>query len=75
MRRFKLRRMVDETGISGIGVVAEGIVFSNGKCALCWTTDLASIAIYDDMATLEAIHGHNGTTVVEMIDDKIDRGF
>lgn len=75
MRRFRLRRLVDETGISGIGVVAEGIVFSNGKCVLSWTTEFASIGIYDDIKMVEAIHGHDGTTVVEMIDDKVDRGF
>lgn len=35
-RRFHLVRDDDETGISGTGVVAEGIEFSNGMCAACW---------------------------------------
>ncbi len=69
MRRFRLRRLEDETGISGVGVVAEGVIFSNGKCVMCWTTELVSIAIYDNVQTLEAIHGHDGKTVIEFIDE------
>lgn len=68
MRRFRLIRKEDPSGISGIGPVAEGVQFSNGKCALSWTTKYTSIALYDDIDTLRAIHGHNGATVVEWID-------
>lgn len=59
-RKFKLVRDDDETGISGEGVVAEGIEFSNGMCAMCWLTAMHSVAVYPNVRQLEAIHGHNG---------------
>lgn len=64
MRTFWLERTKDDTGVSGLGVVAEGVQFSNGKCAISWLTNLSSVAIYDDMETLEKIHGHGGSTLV-----------
>lgn len=64
MRTFWLKRIEDSTGVSGIGVVAEGVQFSNGKCAISWLTNLSSIAIYDNIETLEKIHGHGGSTLV-----------
>ena len=68
-RRFVLNRTEDETGISGTGLVAEGVMFHNGKCVLCWKTTYNSIAVYDDMQILEKIHGHDGRTVVEWVDE------
>ena len=59
-RKFKLVRDDDGTGISGTGVVAEGIEFSNGMCAMCWLTAMHSVAVYPNVRQLEAIHGHNG---------------
>lgn len=67
MKKFHLVRIEDESGISGTGVVAEGVVFENGKCAISWLTKFTSVAVYDDMETLEAIHGHNGKTRVVFI--------
>ena len=64
MRLFVLHRIKDESGVSGTGDVAEGIEFSNGKCALCWITQYRSIAIYDSIRELEAIHGHDGETKI-----------
>jgi hypothetical protein len=61
-RTFKLVREDDETGISGTGIVAEGIEFSNGMCAMSWLTAMHSVAIYPNAKQLEAIHGHNGRT-------------
>lgn len=62
MRLFDLYRLVDETGISGTGLVAQGVQFDDGTCALRWTTKHRSTALYDDIATVEAIHGHAGQT-------------
>lgn len=70
-RRFVLNRIEDQGGISGIGYVADGVQFRNGKCVLCWRTAFSSIAMYDDMETLQKIHGHDGKTVVEWIDPEI----
>ncbi len=67
-RRFRLRRHVDASGVSGTGLVAEGVQFSDGHCAMRWLTDTASVAIYDSITDLEAIHGHEGATVIEWVD-------
>ena len=68
MRRFQLNRIEDETGISGTGIVAEGVVFANGKAALSWRTAHTSVAVYDSLQAVKAIHGHNGRTQIEWID-------
>lgn len=36
MRTFVLRRNEDISGVSGVGIVAEGIEFSDGVVALRW---------------------------------------
>ena len=65
MRMFRLVREVDETGISGTGVVAEGIEFSDGRVALRWQTgDHNSTVIWDSIESVRAIHGHGGLTQV-----------
>jgi len=68
-RRFVLLRHKDESGISGTGVVAEGVQFSNGKCALSWLTDVSSVAVYESPKDVLRIHGHSGYTEVRWIDD------
>jgi len=65
MIRFHLHRREDESGISGTGMVAEGVRFSDGRCVLHWLTDVSSIAIYDNIENLVAIHGHKGKTIVQ----------
>ena len=64
MRQFTLNRKVDASGVSGTGIVAEGVVLTNGKVVLSWLTKHTSTAFYDDIATLEAIHGHGGSTEI-----------
>lgn len=61
---FRLVRDVDVSGISGIGFVAEGIVFSDGTCAMRWELDTASTAIYSSIEDVIKIHGHHGATRV-----------
>ena len=34
MKPFWLEKIEDESGTSGVGRVAEGVVFSNGRCAM-----------------------------------------
>lgn len=68
MRLFKLNRLIDETGISGTGIVAEGVCFSSGMCVLQWLTGTSSIAIYNSIESVEEVHGHGGKTVIEYVD-------
>lgn len=64
MKQFWLERVEDISGTSGTGRVAEGVIFSNGWCAMHWLSKYTSVAFYQSVAELEAIHGHNGATRV-----------
>jgi hypothetical protein len=71
MRRFHFERFEDASGVSGCGRVAEGVIFSNGKVALEWLSNHASTALYDNLADVEYIHGHEGKTKI-VFDDPAD---
>ena len=66
IKEFFLKRIEDETGISGTGVVARGVVLPSGSVVLEWSTFHSSICIYKNINDVEAIHGHNGKTLVVM---------
>lgn len=68
MKLFNLVRDEDETGVSGTGVVAQGVLFDSGKVALSWLTDVTSVAVYNSIADVKEIHGHEGKTRVEYIE-------
>lgn len=68
MRIFYLDREQDRSGISGLGRVAEGVIFTNGKVALTWlqSTDPTikpSIGIYDTIEDVEKIHCYTGAKI------------
>lgn len=67
-RRFKLIRRTDVTGVSGAGHVADGVQWPDGTCALRWRTRTATHALYDRLADVEEIHGHDGATTIEFTD-------
>jgi len=64
MRTFQLERKEDISGISGTGIVAEGVEFLDGTCVLSWLTKPNSIGIYHNIQELEEIHGHSGKTKI-----------
>lgn len=70
MRRFKLVRKEDIHGCSGTGHVADGCVFKGGQCVLVWKSDHPSLNIYKSVEDVVALHGHEGRTYVEWIDDE-----
>ena len=67
MRTFVLRRVEDETGTSGTGVVAEGVEFSNGRVALHWLSQMDVVGMYDNVTVVEKLHGHDGRTKLEFV--------
>lgn len=73
MRRFIFHRTEDMTGVSGTGVVAEGVEFSDGRVALMWQPldddHISSIAIWTSMEHMMRVHGHHQLTSVEFLDD------
>lgn len=64
MRRFHFMRLEDASGVSGLGVVAEGVIFSDGKVAVEWLSDHASTNLYNSIDDVEFIHGHGGMTKI-----------
>lgn len=62
LRRFLLVRDDDKTGMSGTGVVAEGIEFSDGSCVMRWLTPVGSTCVYPSAKAVEYIHGHSGAS-------------
>ena len=74
MKTFELHRDADATGISGTGIVAEGVIFEDGTVALRWKTAHKSTTIYADIGTLRAIHGHEGQTRIVYTGNAYIRG-
>ena len=72
MRRFYLQRDLDASGVSGIGRVADGVVFANGWVAMTWLGQIPSIVFYSCIADVETIHGHHGTTTIVFVDEADD---
>lgn len=67
MRMFVLRRSADVSGVSGTGVVAEGIEFHDKQCCLSWFGQHHCISVWPSIADIEFVHGHGGLTVVEWL--------
>jgi hypothetical protein len=86
MRRFVLERHIDVTGISGIGVVAEGLEFTDGTAVVRWrpverdgTTVVPTTVVHESWSSVLALHGHGGNTELhwidppETVDPRLDR--
>lgn len=72
MLRFELHRSEDVSGVSGVGVVAEGVAFSNdGPVALRWCSEWPTSVVFHDrgVESLEAVHGHQGRTRIVWLDE------
>ena len=68
MRRFLLVRHSDPSGVSGTGVVAQGVEFTDGAVALRWVGSHPSTVAWADVEHIRVIHGHSGRTVIRWID-------
>lgn len=69
-RRFVIFRNHDVSGISGTGVIAEGIEFPSGKAVMHWVADgkPQSLGVYESTDELIQIHGHGGLTEIRWVD-------
>jgi hypothetical protein len=67
MRNFVLVRLVDLSGVSGTGRVAEGVIFHDGQCVVSWFGQFHSIEVWPSVEQMIAVHGHSGKTVVEYL--------
>lgn len=68
-RRFYLERLVDVSGVSGVGVVAVGVEFPSGYCVLEWQTETATTEFAPNIDNIITVHGHDGKTQVVFIDN------
>jgi hypothetical protein len=64
MRIFNLIRLEDASGVSGSGVVAEGIQWTDGEVHVNWLTATSSKNHYRSIEDVIKIHGHGDRTVV-----------
>lgn len=67
-RRFQLFRDQDASGVSGTGLVAEGIEFTSGMVAMTWLSQHRCVNVYENMKTVEELHGHDGMTRIVYVD-------
>ena len=58
IRTFTVCRQHDESGVSGEGVVIEGVVLGTGQCIVHWLypTPRGGIAIFDSMSDFIKVH-------------------
>lgn len=70
MRRFELHRDEDPTGVSGTGVVAEGVSFEDGPVVVRWLSAFPTSVVFHDrgVESLIAVHGHGGRTRIVWLD-------
>ncbi|AFA76010.1 hypothetical protein GPOL_c50160 [Gordonia polyisoprenivorans VH2] len=66
MRTFFLYRHIDVSGVTGTGVVAEGVEFTDGSVAIHWVAgEHRSTAVWGGIADVEAVHGHDGASTIQ----------
>lgn len=68
-RPFRLLRLRDHSGVSGTGIVAEGVQFSTGRVALHWVSNEPSTTAWDSVEAMLRVHGHGGDTVLRWLDE------
>lgn len=70
MRRFVLRRVEDEGGLSGIGDVAWGVLFPDGVVVTRWcVTDVRQTCVWKSLDDVAFVHGHGGKTKIVFLDE------
>lgn len=68
-RRFQLVRRDDTTGVSGTGIIVEGLEHRDGSVQYHWLTSPGTWQMAESMADVRHIHGHGGKTTVRYLDD------
>lgn len=62
-RLFTVVRKADESGVSGIGRVLDGVIFHNGQVVVCWRGDLrpetsgyTSLGVFESWSAFKRVH-------------------
>lgn len=70
MRSGELHRDIDASGVSGTGIVAEIVEFTDGTVVLRWGGDYRTTVVHDSgIDGVDAIHGHGGMTRIVWLDE------
>ena len=69
MRTFKLVRKEDKSGVSGCGIVGEGVEFHDFQAVLSWFGNFHTITVFPRVEDITKIHGHAGSTEVVFDDE------
>lgn len=67
VRFFQLYRDRDVTGFSGIGVVADGVVWPDGTVSMRWRGPVRTTVEAASLDDIRSIHGHDGATRVVVL--------
>ncbi|MFJ9799874.1 hypothetical protein [Streptomyces sp. NPDC101145] len=67
-RRFYLLRHTDITGVSGTGIVADGVQWPDGTASVRWRGPRPSTVHWDRIDDAITIHGHGGATEIVWLD-------
>lgn len=60
--RFQLVRDKDVTGVSGTGIVADGVLWPDGSVSIRWRGERTSIVYWHTLEDAKAVHSHGGAT-------------
>ncbi|MFI6909637.1 hypothetical protein ACIBKY_50840 [Nonomuraea sp. NPDC050394] len=71
-RRFMLMRHTDVSGVSGTGVVADGVQWPDGTVVIRWRGDRPSTVQWNSIDDAIAVHGHDGKTGFVYLDHPDD---
>ena len=67
--RLKLRRHEDVSGVSGLGNVADGVLWPDGTASIRWRGEHPSVVFWDrGRVSVEFVHGHDGRTEIVFVD-------
>jgi len=69
-RRFELVRDHDVTGVSGTGVVADGVLWPDGTVTVRWRGEHPSTVCWASLDDALAVHGHGGLTTIGWLDEE-----
>ena len=71
MRTFKLQRFEDVSGVSGTGLIAEGVEFHDGQVVVSWFGRHHTLEVAASARDVIEIHGHGGKTVLVWDKDQL----
>ena len=79
IKAFTVARQADESGVSGTGVVIEGVVLATGQCIVHWLypPPRGGIAIFDSMSDFVKVHiePHPGNRTIITFQDGEQKTF